>query len=112
RGEESSFAVGIARHLGMTEAERLALFDLDASPKSSFSRSLESASVWCTDWNAFDTFQAREIFADSYHAPLEIRSRTLSANPPYPNTKSHVGVRGCTPGAPAPLGLTAPRNRY
>jgi hypothetical protein len=101
RGNESEFAVGVARHFGLSDADEKALYDLDTMPKSSHRLSLENASVWCTDWNAYATQEFGRIFQDSYNAPFEARSERFrgGANR-YPNVVESTGLRGCTPGAP------------
>lgn len=104
RGEESQFAIGTAQKLGMSPAEQKALYDLDdTSPQgaSSFMKSIQSASVWCTDWNSRGTLEVKALFDDTYNAPFEVRSDFFTKGAtPYPNAKSSVGLRGCTPGAP------------
>ena len=50
-GNESGFALGVARLLGMNAADEAALYDLD-NPESSYSQSISEADgVWCTNWN-------------------------------------------------------------
>lgn len=99
-GDESGFATGIAKHLGMDEAAWSSLYDLE-NPDSGFSRSLEKAdAVWCTNWNAFTDSQQREKIADAWKAPLETHEgfegvRTFS---PYSGTTPSAGKPGCTPG--------------
>jgi hypothetical protein len=108
-GDESSFATAIAKNLGMSEADWRALYDL-ANPTSSFNLSLETAdAVWCTDWNAFSEKQQREIAADAWSAPLEMRAGFDALRPltPYANTTASTGKPGCTPGISG--GATYPR---
>lgn len=99
RGDESGFATGIAAQLGMDDAGRKALFDLDAD--SSFTRSLEAASaVWCTDWNAQSATDLTGVFADSYGAPMESSAPFFAEGEgAYAGVKAALGLRGCSPGA-------------
>jgi hypothetical protein len=80
RGEDSPFGRGIARNLGMTEAQDHALYDLD-NPKSSLSRSIAQAdAVWCTNWNAYPVAtKLAGLDKDSYLSPLEL---PVSDGPP------------------------------
>ena len=107
RGEESPFALGVAKDLGMTADQQQALYALDAPPEggqpSSFLQSLGAADgVWCTNWNAFETAQVAEASDDAYAAPFERRSERLAAEAfaAYENAKESIGLRGCTPLAP------------
>lgn len=70
RGEESKFARGVARTLGMTPKQDGQLYDL-TNRKSSFSQSIGAADkVWCTDWDHYEVWQGEELERDSYRAPL------------------------------------------
>lgn len=103
RSDESPFAIGVARHFGLGDVDEKALYDLDATPKSSYRLSIENASVWCTDWNSYETLDFAGIFQDSYNAPFEVRSERFRGGVhPYPNVKESTGFRGCTPEAPKP----------
>jgi hypothetical protein len=98
-GDESGFAAKIAKQLGMDEAGWKALYDLD-TPTSSYNASLEQAdAVWCTNWNAFEDLQQREMSLDAWHAPLEEHAGFASLAPlrPYDNVTERTGKPGCTP---------------
>lgn len=99
RGEESSFATGVAAELGMDEAARAALYDLGGN--SSFAASIAGAdAVWCTDWNAQSPTDLASVFADGYGAPMEARSPFFTeAAEPYAGVAAALGLRGCSPGA-------------
>ncbi len=99
RGDESTFAMGIAAELGMDDAERKALFDLDAD--SSYARSVaEADAVWCTDWNKSTASDLAGVFTDGYGAPMEtVDPFFTAASDPYANISMDLGIRGCSPGA-------------
>jgi hypothetical protein len=100
-GEESNFAVGIAKLLGMDATGETALYDLD-NKDSAFSRSLsESNASWCTNWNAQSATDLPGITADSYSAPMESSDKFFtSGDTAYPRVSSAIHKRGCSPGAP------------
>jgi hypothetical protein len=100
-GDESGFAIGVAQMLGMDAATERALYDLDSD--SAYARSVAAADAsWCTDWNNQDALDLPGITADGYFAPMESADEFFTAGDnPYPNTAESVGLRGCTPGAPA-----------
>jgi hypothetical protein len=81
RGEESTFAQGVARRLfgPAYEQEHLGkkLFDLD-SATSSFQHSLSAAdAVLCTDWNRFALKDGvHPMVAEAYSAPYYLSSRS------------------------------------
>jgi hypothetical protein len=92
-GQDSTFAQGVARLLGMTDAESSELYDT-ANPKSSFSLSIQAADlVQCTRWDSFNPKDLVAIETDAYHAPLAAPSPALpvgcggAASPP-PATKN------------------------
>ncbi|MBX3162708.1 MAG: hypothetical protein KF773_42495 [Deltaproteobacteria bacterium] len=97
RGDESDFATGVARLLGMDAAEQAALYDLDGD--SAFAKSLaESDATWCTDWNSKSATDLPGITTDGYTAPMESSAPAfLSGENAYPNARRSVGLRGCTP---------------
>ncbi len=99
RGDESSFATGVAEQLGMDEAGKAALYDLDAP--SSFSASISEAdAVWCTDWNAQSPTDLAGVFADAYSAPMQASSRFFTDGvDPYSGVAPELGLRGCSTGA-------------
>lgn len=100
QGDESGFATQIAQRLGMNEVKWKALYDL-SNGESSYSRSVaKAAGVWCTNWNAFQIAQQRELAADAWSAPLELHA-LANDKPlrPYANTSRSLGLPGCTPGA-------------
>lgn len=89
------FTTGVAMQLGATDSDLAAQYDL-ADPDSGFSRSLSEASgVWCTDWDAPDTFDVAGLFAEGWNAPLETADRKLLS---FPNSGTGLGIAGCTPG--------------
>jgi hypothetical protein len=96
-GEESGFAVGIAQLLGMDDATKTALYDLD-NKDSAFSRSLaETEATWCTNWNEQSATDLPGITADSFSPPMESSDEffTAGANP-YPKVSASIGKRGCS----------------
>jgi len=95
RGDESGFARGVARLLGMSEADEAALYDLDQA--SAFDLSIREADgVWCTDWNEMPAFPTEQISADAYSAPLVTSSAFFDdADAPYPNRTESMTARGC-----------------
>lgn len=99
RGDESGFAVGVARLLGMDAATEAALYDLDAD--SAFARSLaETDATWCTDWDHQRAFDLPGITRDGYTAPMQSTAAFFTAgDDPYPQVSASLGLRGCTPGA-------------
>jgi hypothetical protein len=98
RGDESDFATGVARQLGMTDAEQKAIYDLD-TPSSGFSQSVsEAGGILCTNWNVYGTMQVAELSDHVYNAPLEART-PFFRDAEYENVKENVNLRGCTPGA-------------
>lgn len=99
-GDESKFAVAIAKHAGMSESQWKELYDL-SNPASSYSRSVAKAdAVWCTRWNDFGLSTMNDAVLDSYGAPMETHAgfSDVRALRPYPGATSRVGRVGCTPG--------------
>lgn len=97
-GDESKFAVAIAKHLGMSESDWHELYDL-ATPSSSYARSVAGAdAVWCTRWNDFDVHSMHAAVLDAYAASMEVRDgwRTLEGS--YDGARGRVDRVGCTPG--------------
>jgi len=96
-GEESEFAVGIARLLGMDAATETDLYDLD-NASSAFSKSLsESDAAWCTNWNEQSATDLPGITADSYSAPMEATGEFFTAGDnAYPGVKASINKRGCS----------------
>ncbi len=91
------FTTGVATQLGASQADLDALYDL-ADPGSGFSTSLSEASgVWCTDWDAPDTFDIAGLAAEGWNAPLETADPDLLG---YENAGTNLGLPGCTPGVP------------
>jgi hypothetical protein len=100
-GDESEFAMKIAKHLGMSADDFGHLYELNG--QSSFSQSLaEADGVWCTNWNSFTDFQQKELAADAWQAPLETHAgfAGISMLSAYPNTTSSVDKPGCSPATP------------
>lgn len=97
RGEESGFAIGTAKLLGMDAATETALYDLDSN--SAYAQSIEQAdATWCTDWNNKSATDLPGITADSFDAPMESSDEFFTAGEnAYPKAKSGIGIRGCTP---------------
>jgi hypothetical protein len=100
-GDESGFAIGVARLLGMDAEAEHALYDLDSD--SAYAQSVvESDASWCTDWNNQSATDLPGITADGYSAPMESADDFFTAGDnPYPNAAESIGLRGCTPGAAA-----------
>lgn len=99
-GDESKFAVAIAKHAGMSEREWSELYDL-SNASSSYARSVAGAdAVWCTRWNEFDLGTMNEAVLDAYGAPLEARASFARVSPlrPYAGVTSRVNRVGCTAG--------------
>jgi hypothetical protein len=99
-GDESKFAVAIAKHAGMSEAAWRDLYDL-SNPASSYARSVASAdAVWCTKWNDFGVTTMPAAVLDAYAAPLETRAGFADVKPlrSYANATPRVSRVGCTPG--------------
>lgn len=93
---ESPFAIGIAKLLGMSEADQTSLYDL-GNPDSSFSKSLsESTAVMCTDWNSFKDMEQDEMAVETYKAPIETKDAFFSK--PGANVTERTGKVGCTAG--------------
>ena len=91
-----NFTTGVASLLGASPSDLDALYDL-ADPESGFVASLRAASgVWCTDWDAPDTFDIRALSAEGFSAPLETDDRRLLR---YPNAGTGLGIPGCSVGA-------------
>ncbi len=72
KGPESSFAVGVARLLGMTQADEDKLFTLKASgePSSQMKAIKMADAIWCTDWNNSVATDTKATFQEAYKAPL------------------------------------------
>jgi len=105
RGDESSFATGVAKQLGMSPAQEKSLFALDRTSgeePSSFLASIAAADgVWCTDWNHYDTPDIVPISSDAYNAPFEVHTPALqSLVAAYPHVSRNLGIRGCSVNAP------------
>lgn len=99
-GDESKFAVAIAKHAGMSEQAWSELYDL-ANASSSYSRSVAVAdAVWCTRWNDFDLGTMNDAVLDAYGAPLEARASFARVSPlhPYSGVTTRVNRVGCTAG--------------
>ncbi len=94
-----AFTTGVAELLGAGDAELDALYDL-SNPTSSFSDSLSRASgVWCTDWDAPDTFDIEGLSAEGYEAPFETSAPFFTQAPEaYPDISPNLNLVGCTPG--------------
>ncbi|MEL7450410.1 MAG: hypothetical protein AAFN78_14455 [Pseudomonadota bacterium] len=89
------FTTGVATQLGATQGDLDALYDL-ADAGSGFSVSLSEANgVWCTDWDAPDTFDIAGLAAEGWDAPLETADDDLLD---YVNAGTGLGLPGCTPG--------------
>jgi hypothetical protein len=103
QGDESTFAIGVAKQDGMTEGDWKSLYDL-SNPESSYSLSVEKADgVWCANWDAFGDLQQREKALDAYTAPIETRATFAGISILTPNDRAtpRVGKPGCTPGLSA-----------
>jgi len=92
-GDESGFAQGVARLLGMKDADATALYDLDQD--SAFDLSLREADAsWCTDWNNQQAFPTGPIVSDAYNATLATDDDYFNVG--YANVSSSFSARGCT----------------
>lgn len=91
------FTNDVAEQLGATQSDRDALFDL-TDPNSGFTTALSDADgVWCTDWDAPDTFDVTGLSAEGYNAPLETNNADLME---YANASTNLSISGCTPLVP------------
>lgn len=89
------FTTGVAAQLGASEDDLAEQYDL-ADADSGFSLSLSGADgVWCTNWDAPDTFDIPGLFAQGWDAPLETADPKLLS---FPNSGTGLGIAGCTPG--------------
>ena len=90
-----TFTTDVATQLGADPADLDALFDLD-DPTSGFATALRSADgIWCTDWDAPDTFDIRALSAEGWDAPLETSRRRFLR---YQNASEDLAIPGCSPG--------------
>jgi hypothetical protein len=90
------FTTGVAAQLGASDDDLAEQYDL-ASTQSGFSKSLSQADgVWCTNWDAPDTFDIAGLFAEGWSPPMETADRKLLT---YDNAATGLGIAGCTPGA-------------
>jgi hypothetical protein len=98
-GEESGFATGVARLLGMDAATETKLYDLD-NAESAFSLSLaETDATWCTNWNEKSATDLPGITSDSYSAPMESSDEFFTrSDDAYPQVSASIGKRGCSVG--------------
>ncbi len=89
------FTTGVATQLGASQADLDALYDL-GDPGSGFGSALvEASGVWCTDWDAPDSFDIAALAAAGWDAPLETRDPELLG---YVNAGTDLGLPGCSPG--------------
>lgn len=110
QGNESSFAIGVAHHLGMTAEQEKALYDLESSIPdssqgvgSSFALALREASaVWCTNWNAIGGTDIAGLQKNAYFgAVLAVHNPSfLPSGEAYKNPEDASPRRGCAFGAP------------
>ncbi len=110
--DESDFASGIAKHLGMGTTEFKEIFDLanvetTSNVGSGFANSVAKAEgVWCTNWNSFTDFQTVQMSEHAYGGPapampLEAHDAYFQKGAfgtVYPNVVTNSGKVGCTPG--------------
>ena len=93
-----SFTTGVAVQLGATETDIDDLYDLN-DVNSGFIQSLVNATgVWCTNWDAPDSFDIPGLAAEGWDAPLETSDPTLLN---YENAGSNLGIAGCSIGVPS-----------
>ena len=106
RGEDSKFARGVAKLLGMPDDADKQLYDLD-DPQSSFSRALSAAdAVWCTDWDRFKDEEITAMADESYAAVLETKDAYFAQGASaYAHRSERTNFRGCSVGAPAAAGV-------
>jgi hypothetical protein len=101
QGGAGSFESGVARLLGLTDADAAALWQLDDAG-SSFAQALANAEgVWCTDWDGPAAQDLAAMSKVGYDAPFESTDpRFVDADDPYANLVSRTGIAGCTLGVP------------
>jgi len=100
QGNESSFAMGVAKLLGMGASSQTDLYGLDSvnpfadeEVTSSFEDSLQAAeATYCTNWDAYDGLDLQGITQNAYNAPMDIQGDFFGA-------PRETGLRGCTFGA-------------
>ena len=98
QGSESGFARGVSRLLGMQPSDDARLFDLSQA-NSGFSQALDNADgVLCSNWDQQQQLDFDAFFNDAYNAPLQTTDPDLVTNN-YFNTRSNLGIKGCTAGA-------------
>ncbi|MEM7082031.1 MAG: hypothetical protein AAF465_04815 [Pseudomonadota bacterium] len=92
------FTTGVATQLGATQSDLDDLYDL-SDPQSGFTTALSEANgVWCTNWDAPDSFDIAALAAEGWDAPLETDDPALLD---YLNAGTGLGIPGCTPGVAA-----------
>ena len=89
------FTTDVARQLGATQNDLDALYEL-SDRRSGFTTALRAADgIWCTDWDAPDTFDIRALSAQGWAPPLETSRRRFLR---YENASTDIAVVGCSPG--------------
>jgi len=96
-GDESEFAVGIARQFGVSDAEADALYDLDRR-ESSYARSIaEADAVWCTNWNDIEAGDLVGITLDAYNADMQSSDPYFKDGAgAYTKVSDDLARRGCS----------------
>ena len=90
-----TFTTDVATLLGASADDLDALYEL-SDPGSGFTTALRTADgIWCTDWDAPDTFDIRALSTEGWDAPLETRVPRLLR---YENAARDLGIPGCSPG--------------
>ncbi len=90
-----SFTTDVATLLGASPADLDALYEL-SDPHSGFTTALRTADgVWCTDWDAPDTFDIRALSAQGWSPPLETSVPRFLR---YENASRDIDIPGCSPG--------------
>lgn len=99
-GDESGFARGVAKLLGMSPEQDKELYDLDSN--SSYNLSLlEADAVWCTNWDDMEAKEFAKITDDSYNAEMLPQSDFFGQSS-YANRVT-TETRGCKSSVAIPL---------
>lgn len=98
--EESTFARGVAKLLGMQADQDARLYQLKPAndgSESSYRQSIRQADgVWCTNWDHFPTEDFAGTINDAYNAPFETRTNAPTALVSYPHASAQLGHPGCS----------------
>jgi len=100
RGDTGWFIRAVSEHLGMTETDEAALWDLDT--ESGMVAALKEADgVWCADWDQPPVTDVEALFRDGWSAPFQttFEDFVMSENR-YPNIVADTELEGCSVGNP------------